>query len=110
MRGMAPSRTPLPIDNALPALRRALAEHRNVVLEAPPGAGKSTAVPLALLPESWLGARRIVMLEPRRIAARTVATRTAYLAGERVGETIGYRTRLDTRVSDRTRIEVVTEG
>jgi ATP-dependent helicase HrpB len=107
---MHPPRTPLPIDGALPALRRALAERPNVVLEAPPGAGKSTAVPPALLEEPWLGTRRIVMLEPRRLAARTVATRMAYLAGERVGETIGYRTRLDSRVSERTRIEVVTEG
>jgi ATP-dependent RNA helicase HrpB len=107
---MVPTRTPLPIDSTLPALRRALAEHPNVVLEAPPGAGKSTAVPLALLGERWLGTARIVMLEPRRIAARAVATRMAYLAGERVGETVGYRTRLDTRVSHRTRIEVVTEG
>src|SRR5262245_35682229 len=103
MRRMPPPRMPLPIDSALPALRRALAERSNVVLEAPPGAGKSTAVPLALLTEPWLGTRRVVMLEPRRLAARTVATRMAYLAGERVGETIGYRTRLDSRVSERTR-------
>ena len=110
MRWMLPARAPLPIDSVLPALRQALARNPNVVLEAPPGAGKSTAVPLSLLDERWLGATRIVMLEPRRLAARAVATRMAHLAGENVGETIGYRTRLDSRITGRTRIEVVTEG
>jgi len=100
----------LPIEAALPELRRALAEHRNVVLQAPPGAGKSTGVPLALLNERWLGDARIVMLEPRRIAARAVAARMAQTLGEPVGRTVGYRTRLETEVSKDTRIEVVTEG
>lgn len=100
----------LPIEAALPELRRALAEHRNVVLQAPPGAGKSTGVPLALLNERWLGDARIVMLEPRRIAARAVAARMAQTLGEPVGRTVGYRTRLETKVSKDTRIEVVTEG
>jgi len=100
----------LPIEAALPELRRALAEHRNVVLQAPPGAGKSTGVPLALLNERWRGDARIVMLEPRRIAARAVATRMAQTLGEPVGRTVGYRTRLETKVSKDTRIEVVTEG
>lgn len=80
------------------------------VLQAPPGAGKTTVVPLALLDASWLGGQRIVMLEPRRVAARAAAHRMAALRGEPVGETVGYRTRTDTRVSARTRIEVVTEG
>ncbi|WP_116807079.1 ATP-dependent helicase HrpB [Steroidobacter cummioxidans] len=101
---------PLPIEPALPDLRHALAEHRNVVLQAPPGAGKSTGVPLALLPERWRGDARIVMLEPRRLAARAVATRMAQTLGEPVGRTVGFRTRLETKVSKDTRIEVVTEG
>lgn len=100
----------LPIEAALPALRHALAEHRNVVLQAPPGAGKSTGVPLALLPEPWRGGARIVMLEPRRLAARAVATRMAQTIGEPVGRTVGFRTRLETKVTKDTRIEVVTEG
>jgi ATP-dependent helicase HrpB len=103
-------RTGLPIDEILPELRATLVRHRNAVLEAPPGAGKSTVVPLALLEESWLRGGRIVMLEPRRLATRAVATRMASTLGESPGETVGYRMRLETRVSRRTRIEVVTEG
>ncbi|HZT55956.1 MAG TPA: ATP-dependent helicase HrpB, partial [Burkholderiaceae bacterium] len=91
-------------------LRAAFAAHRDVVLRAPPGAGKSTLVPLALLAEPWLLGRKILLLEPRRVAARAVARRMAYLRGEQVGDTVGYRMRLDTRVSGRTRIEVITEG
>ncbi|HEY8539987.1 MAG TPA: ATP-dependent helicase HrpB, partial [Steroidobacteraceae bacterium] len=101
---------PLPIDEALPELRAALSTSRNVVLQAPPGAGKSTRVPLALLDEAWVQDRKIVMLEPRRLAARAVATRMAGTLGEQIGGTVGYRTRLDTRVGSKTRIEVVTEG
>jgi ATP-dependent helicase HrpB len=100
----------LPILDALPALRAALGSHRNVVLEAPPGAGKSTVVPLALLEEPWLAGRRLLMLQPRRIAARAVARRLAQLAGGEPGQLVGYRTRLETRVGAETRIEVVTEG
>ena len=100
----------LPIDAALPALRAALAAHPSVVLEAPPGAGKSTVVPLALLDEPWVRGRRLLMLEPRRLAARAVAGRMAHTLGERPGATVGYRMRLDTRVSGATRVEVVTEG
>ncbi|MCZ8129947.1 MAG: ATP-dependent helicase HrpB [Steroidobacteraceae bacterium] len=100
----------LPIIEALPALRAALRERTAAVLEAPPGAGKSTVVPLALLDEPWLAGRRIVVLEPRRLAARAVAERMAGTLGERAGGTVGYRMRLETRVSRTTRIEVVTEG
>lgn len=100
----------LPVEEALPRLRAALRESGAAVLQAPPGAGKTTRVPLALLDESWLGGRKIVMLEPRRLAARGAAHRMASLLGERVGETVGYRMRLDTKVGPRTRIEVVTEG
>lgn len=100
----------LPILEVLPELRLALSTHRCVVLEAPAGAGKSTIVPLALLDSDWLGDDRILMLEPRRIATRAVASRMAMLLGEDVGHTVGFRTRLETRVGPRTRIEVVTEG
>lgn len=100
----------LPINEALPRLRSALEQHRSVVLQAPPGAGKSTGVPLALLSESWCANKKILMLEPRRLAARAVATRMASQLNESVGRTVGYRTRLDSKVSSATRIEVVTEG
>ncbi len=100
----------LPIDDVLPALRTALAERNEAVLEAPPGAGKTTRVPLALLDEPWLAGQTILMLEPRRLAARAAAERLASELGEQVGETVGYRIRLDSKVGPRTRIEVVTEG
>ncbi len=102
--------TRLPIDDVLPALREALSSHASVVLQAPPGAGKSTRVPLALRDAAWLAGRRLVMLEPRRIAARAVARHMAGLLGQSVGETVGYRVRGDVRVGPRTRVEVVTEG
>ena len=100
----------LPIDAALPALRAALAAHDSAVLTAAPGAGKSTVVPLVLLAERWARDRRILMLEPRRLAARAVAERMARTLGEPVGRTVGYRMRRDTRVSKDTRLEVLTEG
>ncbi|MGC1457335.1 MAG: ATP-dependent helicase HrpB [Steroidobacteraceae bacterium] len=100
----------LPIEAVLPELNAALAGAARVVLQAPPGAGKSTVVPLAALDSPWLGQRRIIMLEPRRLAARAVASRMARTLGEEVGRTVGHRMRLDTRVSRDTRIEVVTEG
>ncbi len=92
------------------ALRAALAVRRDIVLSAPTGAGKSTAVPLMLLEEADTGGGKILLLEPRRMAARAIATRMASLRGEAVGQSIGYRMRLDTRVSRATRIEVLTEG
>ena len=100
----------LPIEAVLPELTAALATASTVVLQAPPGAGKSTVAPLALLECDWLRGRRIIMLEPRRLAARAVAARMAQTRSEAVGRTIGHRMRMDTRVSRETRIEVVTEG
>jgi len=100
----------LPIEAVLPELTANLSSSATVVLQAPPGAGKSTVVPLALLKSAWLRGRRIIMLEPRRLAARAVAARMAQTLGEAVGRTVGHRMRMDTRVSRETRIEVVTEG
>ena len=100
----------LPVDECLAALHAALVAGSNAVLIAPPGAGKTTKVPLSLLAAPWLGSGKIVMLEPRRLAARAAATRMAFLLGEPVGQTVGYRTRLDSAVSAATRVEVVTEG
>ncbi len=100
----------LPITPLLPRIRASLHEHPRLVLEAPPGAGKTTQVPPTLLDETWLAGRKIVMLEPRRIAARAAAAFMAAQRGEAVGQTIGYRIRFESRVSDATRIEVVTEG
>ncbi|MET3899991.1 ATP-dependent helicase HrpB [Devosia sp. UYZn731] len=101
---------PLPIDDALPALLAALAQGPYAVLVAPPGAGKTTRVPLALLDAPWRGDARIIMLEPRRLAARAAAHRMAETLGEEVGQTVGYRVRMDAKISGNTRIEVVTEG
>lgn len=100
----------LPVESAIPAVKNALGRGSAAVLTAPPGAGKTTLVPIALLEEPWLQGRRIVMLEPRRLAARAAAHRMAHLKGEDVGGTVGYRVRMDARVSASTRIEVVTEG
>ena len=101
---------PLPIDAVLPELKAALAAHDAAVLQAPPGAGKTTRVPLSLLEESWLGGRSIIMLEPRRLAATNAARYMAQLRGEEVGGTVGYTIRYERKTSRATRIEVVTEG
>jgi ATP-dependent helicase HrpB len=100
----------LPVSHVLPDIAEALASAGRAVLSAPPGAGKTTLVPLHLLGAPWRGDGRIILLEPRRLAARAAAARMASLLGEQVGDTVGYRMRLDNRISARTRIEVVTEG
>ncbi|MGD9543525.1 MAG: ATP-dependent helicase HrpB [Methylocystis sp.] len=107
---MTNERSALPIDDALPAIRSALSASCNLVVVAPPGAGKTTRVPLALLDAGWAKGRKLILLEPRRLAARAAANRMAATLGETVGETIGLRMRLESKVSARTRVEVVTEG
>ena len=101
---------PLPVDAALPELTAALTAHNAAVLVAPPGAGKTTRVPLVLAREPSADDRRILVLEPRRLAARAAAERMAKTLGERVGETVGLRIRFGSKVSRKSRIEVVTEG
>lgn len=107
---MTNSLSALPIDEALPAIRAALAASSNLVIVAPPGAGKTTRMPLALLDADWAKDRKLILLEPRRLAARAAAGRMAATLGESVGETIGLRMRLESKVSAQTRVEVVTEG
>ena len=110
MSGWREEAARLPIGEALPALAQALARHPCAVLVAPPGAGKTTVTPLALLDQPWAHDGKIIVLEPRRLAARAAAARMAALLGETVGGAVGYRVRLESRVSASTRIEVVTEG
>ncbi len=102
--------SPLPIDAALPELTAALRINSAAVLVAPPGAGKTTRVPLILAEEPWAKGRRILVLEPRRLAARAAAERMARTLGERVGDTVGLRVRFGSKISARTRIEIITEG
>src|SRR6185312_11414380 len=109
-RAMRDFSIPLPIDAALPQLTAALARSNAAVLVAPPGAGKTTRVPLVLIDEPWTKDRKILVLEPRRLAARAAAARMASTLGEEVGGTVGLRVRFGSKVSKRTRIEVVTEG
>ncbi|MCV9386338.1 ATP-dependent helicase HrpB [Reichenbachiella ulvae] len=105
-----PFQIDLPITEVIAPTQQQLKDNNTLIVHAPPGAGKSTLLPLALLEEEWLNGKKIIMLEPRRLAARSIATRMAELIGEKVGQTIGYRIRFDNKVSDKTRIEVVTEG
>src|ERR1700684_4221736 len=102
--------SPLPIDAALPDLTAALRGSNAAVLVAPPGAGKTTRVPLVLADEAWVENHRLLVLEPRRLAARAAAERMAQTRGERVGEMVGLRVRFGSKVSRKTRIEIVTEG
>src|SRR3569832_2244984 len=102
--------TPLPIDAALPGLAAALRAHDSAVLVAPPGAGKTTRVPLVLIDEPWAQDKKILVLEPRRLAARAAASRMAQTIGGKVGDVVGLRVRFGSQVSRATRIEVGTEG
>ena len=104
------SRYDFPINEIIPLLKTTLEKEPVIILQAPPGAGKSTVLPIQLLNEKWLGDKKIIMLEPRRLATRSVANRMASLLHESIGETIGYRIRFENRVSKNTKIEVVTEG
>ena len=100
----------LPVKDVIPNIQEELTNASTLILKAPPGAGKSTLVPLALMEEVWLSGKKILMLEPRRLAAKTIANRMADLLGEKVGESVGYRIRFESRISDKTKIEVLTEG
>ena len=100
----------LPVKDVIPKIQKGLADSPTLIVKAPPGAGKSTLVPLALLNDVWLKGQKILMLEPRRLAAKTIAARMADLLGEKVGELVGYRIRFDTKVSQNTKLEVLTEG
>ena len=100
----------LPVKEVIPEVKAKLEEDNTLIIKAPTGAGKSTLLPIALLEEAWLEGKKIILLEPRRIAAKTIATRMAELLGEQVGETVGYRIRFDNKISAKTRLEVVTEG
>lgn len=100
----------LPITDVIPEIQKKLTDKNTLILNAPPGAGKSTLLPLALFEEAWLKGQKILLLEPRRLAAKTIAQRLASLLGEEVGQTVGYRIRFESRVSENTRIEILTEG
>src|SRR4051812_45396243 len=99
-----------PIHEIIPQLKEKLKTDSIIILQAPPGAGKSTILPIEILNEPFLSGKKIIMLEPRRLAARSVAMRMASLLNEEIGETVGYRVRFENRISTKTRIEVVTEG
>ena len=105
-----PFKINLPVTDCINFVREQLSLQNTLIVNAPPGAGKSTLLPLSLINEAWLNGKKIIMLEPRRLAAKTIATRMASLFGDAIGETIGYRIRFENRVSNSTRLEVVTEG
>ncbi len=105
-----PFKIDLPVTEIISFVREQLAKENTLIVNAPPGAGKSTLLPLALMEEEWLKGKKIIMLEPRRLAARTIAARMSSLIEDEIGKTIGYRVRFDNRVSANTKIEVVTEG
>ncbi len=105
-----PYKIDLPVVEVIDQVRGVLKDENTIVVSAPAGAGKSTLLPLALMNEEWLGDKKIIMLEPRRLAAKTIAMRMADLLGEKLGESVGYRIRFDSCVSKNTRVEVVTEG
>ena len=100
----------LPVTEIIPRVKEQLSQHNTLIVNAPPGAGKSTLLPLALMEETWLAGKKIIMLEPRRLAARTIAARMASLLNEDLAQRVGYRIRFDNRIGSNTIIEVVTEG
>ncbi len=100
----------LPVKEAIPEVQQSLATDNTLILQAPPGAGKSTLLPLALLDAPWLEGKKILMLEPRRLAAKSISDRMASLLGEKSGETVGYRIRFEQKIGDNTKLEVLTEG
>ena len=100
----------LPVSEVVPEVKKVLSERNTLIIKAPTGAGKSTLLPLTLLEEKWLKKKKIILLQPRRLAAKTVAIRMADMLGEKVGETVGYRIRFEQKTSGKTRLEVVTEG
>lgn len=105
-----PSSIDLPVAEIIPAVKKSLSATPTLIIQAPPGAGKSTLLPLALLDEPWLAGKKILLLEPRRLATKSIAQRMANLLGEELGQTVGYRIRFDTCISTSTRLEVITEG
>jgi ATP-dependent helicase HrpB len=105
-----PFKIDLPVTDIIPRVREQLAQENTLIVNAPPGAGKSTLLPLALMQENWLQGKKIIMLEPRRLAARTIAARMASLLNEDIAQSIGYRVRFDNKIGSNTIIEVVTEG
>ncbi|PZV83242.1 ATP-dependent helicase HrpB [Algoriphagus aquaeductus] len=100
----------LPVSEIIPEVKNHLSSSNSLIIQAPPGAGKSTLLPLALLDESWLKGKKIIMLEPRRLATKSIAQRMADMLGEEVGKTVGYRIRFESAISNQTRLEVITEG
>ncbi|MFZ9189423.1 MAG: DEAD/DEAH box helicase, partial [Algoriphagus sp.] len=104
------SQPELPVAEIIPAVKKQLSTGNSVIIQAPPGAGKSTLLPLSLLQEPWLDGKKILLLEPRRLATKSIAQRMSDLLREEVGQTVGYRIRFDTCVSSTTRLEVITEG
>ena len=100
----------LPVSEVIPEVKEGLLNQNTLIIKAPTGAGKSTLLPIALLEEKWLKGKKIIMLEPRRLAAKSVAIRMADMLGEQVGETVGYRIRFEQKISQKTRLEIVTEG
>ena len=105
-----PKSIDLPIIEIIDEINQKLSSTNSLIVNAPPGAGKSTLLPLVFLGQSWLKGQKIIMLEPRRLAARSIAERMANLLGEKVGQTVGYRIRFENRTSEETQIEVITEG
>jgi ATP-dependent helicase HrpB len=105
-----PNRFDLPVAEIIPAVKKSLSATSTLIIQAPPGAGKSTLLPLALLDEPWLAGKKILLLEPRRLATKSIAQRMANMLGEELGQTVGYRIRFDTCISASTRLEVITEG